>query len=158
MAQLTLRLNRGQDTLTRVRRSVADRPRRLQRALESRNNELRELLASSVDAIVVTNADRSLVAANSKALDLLGVTQTNMKQFTMDMFLSRCQIQQFDRQRLPFTRREPKRGICKIRRLDGNLRVVEYSFVANFVPFRNLCSFSSITATNHTASGQDRRL
>ena len=157
LAQLTLRLKRGRYTLARLRRRVADKPRRLQKVLQSRNDEFRGLLASCVDAIVVTNSDRSLVAANSKALDLLGVTQTNMKQFTIDVFLSHSQIQQFDGQRLLFTRRRTRRGKCEIRRLDGSLRVVEYSFVANFTPFRNLCRFRNIIATNHTASGKDRR-
>lgn len=139
---------RVRNTLTRLGRSVADKPQRLQKALQSRKNELRELLASSADAVVVTNADRSLVAANSQALDLLGLTGTNMKKFTIDVFLSRYQIQHFNRQILRFTKRETRRGRCEIRRLDGSLRVVEYSFVTNFTPFRHLCRFRNIIATD----------
>ena len=151
LAQVRMRLQRGQDMLTELGRSVADKPRSLQKALRSRENELRELLASSVDAIVVTNAYGSLVAANSKALDLFGVTRTNMRQFTIDMFLSHSQIQQFGGRRLPFTRRETRLGQCKIRRLDGGLRVAEYSFVANFTPFRHLCRFHSATQQTNTS-------
>lgn len=141
LAELTVCLQRGQDTLTRLGKSVADKRRSLQEALRSRENELRELLESSLDAIIVTNAGGSLVAANSKALDLFGVTRTNMSQFTIDAFLSHSQIEQFRRRRLPFTRRETRRGKCEVRRLDGSLRVAEYSFVANFTPFRHLCRF-----------------
>ena len=148
LAQVTIGLQRGQDMLTRLGRSVADKPRSLQKALRSRENELRELLTSSLDAIVVTNANGSLVAANSKALDLFGVTRTNMRKFTIDMFLSHSQIQQFGGRRLPFARREARLGKCEIRRLDGSLRVAEYSFVANFTPFCHLCSFRSATATD----------
>lgn len=154
LEQATVLFRQIQGTLMRLGRSVADKPQRLHQALQSRKNELRELLASSVDAIVVTNVDRSLVAANSKALDLLGVTETNIKQFTIDVFLSRYQIQQFDGQMLPFTKRETGRGRCEIRRLDGSLRVVEYSFVANFTPFRHVCRFRKII---NTASMQDGR-
>ena len=139
--QVTMRLQRGQDTPTRLGRSVTDKPRSLQKALRSRENELRELLTSSLDAVVVTNANGSLVGANSKALDLFGVTRTNMRKFTIDVFLSHSQIQQFGGRRLPFARRETRRGKCEIRRLDGSLRVAEYSFVANFTPFRHLCRF-----------------
>lgn len=141
IAQVTIRLQRLQGTLTRLGMSVADEPRSIQKALRSRENELRELLESSLDAIVVTNAGGSLVAANSKALDLLGVTRANMRQFTIDVFLSHSQIQKFGGRRLPFTRRETRQGKCEIRRLDGSLRVAEYSFVANFTPFRHLCRF-----------------
>lgn len=144
LAQVKIPLQLGQDTLTRLGRSVADKPRSLQKALRSRENELRELLENSVDAIVVTNAGGSLVAANSKALELFGVTRTNMRQFTIGAFLSHSQIQQFDGRRWPFTRRETKRGKCQIRRLDGGLRVAEYSFVPSFTPFRHLCRFSSV--------------
>lgn len=146
LAQVTIRLRRGQDTLTSLGRSVAVKPRSLQKALRSRENELRELLESSLDAIVVTNAGGSLVAANSRALDLFGVTRTNMRQFTVGVFLSHSEIQQFYRRRLPFTRRETRRGKCEIRRLDGSLRVAEYSFVSNITPFCHLCRFHSATA------------
>lgn len=148
LAQVTIRLQRGQDTLTRLRRSVPDKPRSLQNALRSRENELRELLESSLEAIVVTNAGGSLVAANSKALDLFGLTRTNMRQFTIDVFLSHSQIQQFGGRRLPFTRRETRHGKCEIRRLDGSLRAAEYSFVPNFTPFRHLCRFRSASPTD----------
>ena len=144
LEQVTIPLQLGQDLLTRLGRSVAEKPRSPQKALRSRENELRELLDSSLDAIVVTNAGGSLVAANSKALELFGVTRTNMRQFTIDVFLSHSQMQQFVGRRLPFTRRETRRGKCEIRRLDGSSRVAEYTFVANFTPFRHLCSFSSV--------------
>lgn len=148
LAQLSIRLQRGQDMLRRLGRSFIDQPRRLQKTLQSRENELRELLVSSLDAIVVTNADHSLVAANSKALDLFGVTRTNMRQFTIDAFLSHSQIQRFDGRRLPFARRETGCGKCEIRRLDGSLRVAEYGFVANFTPFRHLCRFRNVIVTH----------
>lgn len=149
---------RRPNTLTIVGRSVADKPRGLQKALRSSENELRELLASPLDAIVVTNADGSLIDANSKALDLFGITRTNMRQFTIGVFLSHSQIQQFDGKRLPFARRETRRGKCEIQRLDGGLRVVEYSFVGNVTPFRNLCSFRSATATDQYLPAPQRTI
>jgi hypothetical protein len=39
-----------------------------------------------------------------------------------------------------------KKGNCKIRRLDGNVRLAEYEFTANHVPFRHLCIFRSVTS------------
>jgi PAS domain-containing protein len=144
LEQVTVHVQRAQNTFTSLGRSVAQEPRRLQ-AVRVRENGLRKLLASSLDAVVVTNGDRRLVAANPKALDLLGISEANMRQFTIDAFLPHGQILDFDGTGPPFLRREERRGKCKIRRLDGSLRVAEYIFVANFVPLRHLSRFRDVT-------------
>jgi PAS domain S-box-containing protein len=145
LEQLTVNLQRAQNTLMRLGRSVAEKHRRIQEALRERENDLRKLLAGSPDAIVVTNGDHRFVAANPKALDLFGISQTNMRKFTIDAFLPDGQILDFDANGPPFIRREERHGKCKIRRLDGSLRVAEYVFVANFVPLRHLSRFRDAT-------------
>jgi PAS domain S-box-containing protein len=148
LGNVTVRLETGQKRLTRLGRSFVDKPRRMQKALRSRENDLRNLLASSPDAIVVTNLARSFVSANPKALDLFGVSETNMKKFTVDTFLSGGPIPEFDGNGSPFRRQKTRRGKCEVRRLDGSLQVAEYSLVANFVPFRHLYRFYNVTAVN----------
>jgi PAS domain S-box-containing protein len=143
--QMAVQLQRAQNTLTRLGRSVAEKPRRLKEALRDRENGLRKLLASSPDAIVVTNGDHRFVAANPKALGLFGISETNMRKFTIDAFLPDGHILGFDADGPPFMRREERHGKCKIRRLDGSVRVAEYVFVANFVPLRHLSRFHDIT-------------
>jgi PAS domain S-box-containing protein len=143
--KLQVRLRRAQNTLSALGESVAEKPRRLQEALRDRENGLRKLLASSPDAIVVTNGDHRFVAANPNALQLFGVTETNIRQFTIDAFLPGGQILDFDANGLPFMKREERHGKCKIRRLDGSVRVAEYVFVANFVPLRHLSRFHDVT-------------
>jgi PAS domain S-box-containing protein len=145
LEQLTVNLQRAQNTLMRLGRSVAEKHRRIQEALRERENDLRKLLASSPDAIVVTNGDHRFVAANPRALDLFGISQTNMRKFTIDAFLPDGQILDFDVNGPSFLRREERHGKCKIRRLDGSLRVAEYIFVANFVPLRHLSRFRAVT-------------
>jgi PAS domain-containing protein len=145
LEQVTVHVQRVQSTLTRLGKSIAEKPRRLQEAIRVGENGLRKLLASSLDAVVVTNGDRRFVAANPKALDLLGISEANMGQFTIDAFLPHGQILNFDGTGPPFLRREERRGKCKIRRLDGSLRVAEYIFVANFVPLRHLSRFRDVT-------------
>ena len=146
--QVTARLQRGQNTVARFGRSIADRPRRRQKALRSRENDLRKLLENSPDAIVVTNVEHRFVEANLKGLDLFGVSETNLSKFTMDVFLSHGQILEFQGIGSPLTRREERHGKCEIRRLDGSLRIAEYSFVANFVPSRHLYRFRNVATTN----------
>jgi PAS domain-containing protein len=130
--------------LARFGRSVVDKPQRLREARRARENDLQMLLASSSDAVIVTDNDRRLVAANSRALDLFGVSESNIGKFTIDTFLSHGQVLDFDRNRSAFVRQEESHGKCKIRRLDGALRVVECIFVANAVPRRHLYRFRNV--------------
>jgi PAS domain S-box-containing protein len=142
-----LHLGQVQTTLTRLGRRVVDKPQKLREALHTRENDLRKLLASPLDAVVVTDVDHRFVAANRKALDLFGVSEANLRNFTIDAFLPRGQILYFDGNGSPFIGREEKHGECKIRRMDGSLRAAEYSFVANFVPHRHLCRFRNVKTT-----------
>jgi PAS domain-containing protein len=123
---------------------VFEKTRSLQEARRARENDLRELLASSVDAVVVTNVDRRFIAANPIALYLFGVSEANITQFTIDPFLLEGEILHLDGNGLPFISREETQGECKIRGLTGNLRIAEYIFVANFVPFRHLFIFHNV--------------
>ncbi len=138
---VSVHLRRARNTLTELGKSALERAQRLPEARRAGENDLRELLASSLDAIVVTNVDRQFVAANPNALHLFGVSEINLRQFTIDAFLLAGQLLYFDANGLPFISREEKQGECQIRRLDGRLRVAEYIFVANFAPFRHLFIF-----------------
>ena len=146
---VTLRLRQAQNRLTTsVGQKIQQALRaRKNKALRTRENDLRKLLASALEAVVVTDVDHRFVAANLKALDLFGVSGTNLRNFTIDAFLPRGQILYFDGNGSPFIGREERHGECKIRRMDGSLRAAEYSFVANFVPRRHLCRFRNVKTT-----------
>jgi PAS domain-containing protein len=143
LEQVAVHLRRALSTLTGRGKNAIENTRKLQETRRARENDLRELLASSLDAIVVTNGDRRFVAANAKALHLFGVSEANIRQFTIDAFLL-GQIRYLDGTGLPFISREEKQGECQIRRLDGSLRLTEFIFVANFVPFRHLFRFRNV--------------
>jgi len=134
----------AQNTLMRPGWRVVDRPRALQKALRARENELRKLLASSRDGIVITDVGGRFIAANSKALDLFGVSETNIKKFTFNLFASHGQTPYFAGHSSAFIRREKRHGECRVRRLDGSLRVAEYAFVAHFLPNRHVCRFRNV--------------
>ncbi len=151
--QATIHFQRVQKTLTRLGRNAIDKPRRLQKARRRKENDLRKLLANSLDAIVVTNGDRRLVYANPKALDLFGVSELNMRKFTIDTFLSHCQIPELRRKWFA-KRRDERYGKCKIRRLDGCSRVAEYISVANVIPHRYLYRFLNVAPPGITQLAQ----
>jgi PAS domain-containing protein len=142
--QATVYFRQAQNTLTRLGRTVADKPQRLQEALLARENDLRDLLVSSLDPIVVTDVTWRFVVANPKGQDLFGVSETNMRMFNIDAFIRIGQRSYFDANLSPFVGRTEKHGQCTIKRLDGSLRVADYIFVANFVPYRHLCRFDNV--------------
>ena len=142
--QVAAHFQAARSALARFGRGVVDKPQRLREARRARENDLQTLLASSLDAVIVTDNDRRFVAANSRALDLFGVSESNISKFTIDTFLSHGQILDFDRNRSAFVRQEERHGKCKIRRLDGALRVAECFFVANVVPRRHLYRFLNV--------------
>jgi PAS domain S-box-containing protein len=149
LRQTTVPFQRAQGALASAGRSVIERPRKIREAHRARETDLQRLLTNSADAIVVTNDKRRLVDANPKALDLFGVSDSNMRNFTIDTFLSDCQI--LERRRKWFAiRRDEKYGRCKIRRLDGSLRVAEYILVANVVHGQHLYRFLNVVAARIT--------
>jgi PAS domain S-box-containing protein len=145
LKKVTVHFQRAQKTLARLGRSVIDRPRRLQEARRKSENDLRKLLANSLDAIVVTDADHRLVYANPKALDLFGVSELNMRKFTTDTFLSHCQNLELRRKWFAI-RRDERYGKCKISRLDGSLRVAEYVLVDDVIPRLHLYRFLNVAS------------
>ena len=144
LKQAPARFRQALEPLTERGKNVLKKTRSLQKARRARENDLRELLASSVDAVVVTNVDRRFIAANPVALRLFGVSETNITQFTIDAFLLEGEILHLDGNGLPFISREETQGECVIRRLTGELRIADYIFVGNFVPFRHLFIFRNV--------------
>jgi PAS domain S-box-containing protein len=141
LEQVTVHLRKLNSTLAKVRVRVVEKPRKLQVAIRERENDLPRLLEMAPDAMVVMNTELRFVAANPKALDVFGISETNMPMFSMDAFLPRRQILCFDEDGAPLISRKEWHGECRIRRLDGSLRIAEYIFVANYLPFRHLCMF-----------------
>ena len=141
--EVTVHLRQALNTLTERGKNVLEKTQRLQEVRRARVNDLRKLLANSLDAIVVTNGDGRLVYANPKALDLFGVSELNMRNFTIDTFLSHCQILEL-RLKWFVIRRDERYGKCKISRLDGSLRVAQYILVANVIPRRYLYIFLNV--------------
>ena len=115
-----------------------------ERARHDSEISLQLLLTSSPDPIVLIDGAHRFVDANTKALDLFGISKTNVMKFTLDTFISYKVIAKCDRYRSAFVKRPEKHGKCEIRRLDGSLRSAEYIYIPNFVRFRHLLRFRSV--------------
>jgi len=135
----SLKLQKAQSAAIGLARNFADKPRRVREAREAREKDLRSLLADSPDAIVVTDSGRRLVAANQKALELFGISEFNFGNFTLDTF-----VPNFGWSESSSESQGDRRSRCKIRRLDGGLRVAECELVAGIVPHRCLYKFLNV--------------
>jgi PAS domain S-box-containing protein len=144
-------LQRMQDAIARFRRMAAKKHQELHEAVRERENRLMGLLTSSFDAIVLTNDEHCILAANPAALTLFGISEKNIGKFTIDAFLPIERIRDFERSGPPFLRGKERGGECQIRRLDGRQRLAEFSFQANFVPGRHLVKFHDITPSKAPA-------
>jgi PAS domain-containing protein len=94
-------------------------------------------------ATVVTNGDGRLVYANPKALDLFGVSELNIRNFSIDTFLSHCQILELRRKWFLVAQNE-RYGKCNISRLDGSSRVAEYVLVDDVIRRLHLYRFLDV--------------
>lgn len=122
-------------------REAGSTARRLREARWAKENHLRNMVEISPDATVVTDCKHRLVIANLKALDLFGISECNAGKFSIDAFIAYGQIAGAGENGLLFREREKRHGKCKIRRLDGSLRLAHYVFLPNVVPRLDLYKF-----------------
>jgi PAS domain-containing protein len=142
LERMTVHLHRAQKTLARLGRSVIDQPRRLQ-ASRTKREDFGKCLQDFQYATVVTNGDGRLVYANPKALDLFGVSELNIRNFSIDTFLSHCQILELRRKWFLVAQNE-RYGKCNISRLDGSSRVAEYVLVDDVIRRLHLYRFLDV--------------
>jgi PAS domain-containing protein len=142
----TRSIQRAGHKVANAGREIASKPRRIREARRAREIDLLNLMATSLDAIVVTDDEHRVVAANTNALQLFGVSQANIRNFTLDSFIVSGRVAGFKGHGASFGSTEMKKGNCKIRRLDGKVRLVEYEFTASHVPSQHLCIFRSVTS------------
>lgn len=150
--QVGARLQVARNGVTTLVKSVVDKPRKRRDARRAKENEVRNLLSFSRDAIVITDAKRRLVQANPRALDLFGISEFNAKFFTIDAFL--VGYESLDSAGAsPATSHLELHGKSRIRRLDGALQVAECHFVPEVLPGRQLYEFLDIAPYKITPFG-----
>jgi len=142
LEKMTVHLHLAQKTLARLGRSVIDKPRRPQARL-TKEDDFQRCLQNFRYATVVTNGDGRLVYANPKALDLFGVSELNIRNFSIDTFLSHCQVLELRRKWFLIGQNE-RYGKCKISRLDGSSRVAEYVLVDDAIRRLHLYRFLDV--------------
>jgi len=124
--------------------SIAFQTQGIAQSRATSERDLHNLVAGSPDPVVVTDGNRRLVAANASALELFGISELNMRNFTLDAFVSSAGPAALDWGHTRSKDREAKLSRCKIRRLDGGVLLAECEFVAGIAPRRYLCRFLNV--------------
>jgi PAS domain-containing protein len=130
-----------QKKLAAVRSRTRKESQRIQDAFREKETYLNKLLTDSQEPVVVMNDSRRLLAVNPAGLRLFGISERNVRNFTLDAFLPWRQIPWFELHGLPFLRGRERCGKCQITRLDGSVKTAEFMFQANFIPGRHLSKF-----------------
>jgi PAS domain S-box-containing protein len=141
LEQAALLFEKAQHSFTKWAKKVGDERSRSRARRSPTEVHLWNLTAASQVAAILTDSGGRLTAANPKALDLLGVSESNVRNFSIDAFLVRDGIGDFAKSSLRVKRRRERRGQCKIRRLDGRVSRVEYIAVCDIFPYRHLYKF-----------------
>jgi PAS domain-containing protein len=122
---------------------------RLQEVLRKPETELAKILIDATEPVVVTNDAHRILAANTAALTLLGVSEANLHRFAIDAFLPSAQVHYFERNGPRFGRSALRVGECEIRPLVGKPKVVEFSFQENYTLGSHVSKF-------HIVAGRKR--
>ena len=128
---------------------VRTRRSRLQEVLRKQETELAKILIDSTEPVVVTDDAHRILAANTAALTLFGVSEANLHRFAIDAFLPSEQVHYFQRNGPRFIKSAERRGECEIRPLGGNPKVVEFSFQENYTLGSHISRF-------HIVAGRKR--
>ncbi len=124
-----------------IRSRTRKESQKLQDAFREKETYLNKLLTDSQEPALLMNDSRRLLAVNPAGLRLFGISDKNIKNFTLDAFIPWKQISWFKRHGPPFLRGRERWGKCQITRLDGSVRTAEFTFQSNFVPGRHLSKF-----------------
>jgi hypothetical protein len=89
-----------------------------------------------------TNSDRNYLSRWSKWRYIFSEHKIRSSDW---QGVSPKQILEFDGNGPPFMKRRERRGKCRIRRLDGSSRIVEYTLTINYTPHRHLSRFHDVT-------------
>jgi two-component system, NarL family, sensor kinase len=103
------------------------------------------LFNASLDAILIADDSRRYVDANPAACELLAVDRTQITKFKIDDFASPKLRGEIEAAWKSFLRNGKLRGEYELVRLDGTVRQVEFSDIANFLPGRHLTTLRDIT-------------
>ena len=108
-------------------------------------------LTDPVVPTLLSDDKHRLIEANQAALSMLGISERNIKKFTIDTFVS-CPEPAFAQLDQSLMKKQKEWHICKIRRLDGSPMVGEFTLQGNVYPGKHLSRFRNVVSCRHVPS------
>jgi len=130
--------------------------KRAEAALAASNRQLTALFESALDAVVIADDERRYVDANEAAAQLFGVRREALIGLRIDDFVVGSDHGGADAAWRAMLDAGEQRGEVTLMRPDGELRLIEYSARAHFVPGRHLSILRDVTGRR--AAERDREL
>jgi two-component system cell cycle sensor histidine kinase/response regulator CckA len=124
--------------------------RRWEEEIEERERRFRAAFSTALDAMLICDDNRACLEGNTAAAELLGVPLDEIPRRSLDDFAVGDLAARVDGWRLFLDSGEMK-GEFDIRRADGEIRHVEFSARANFMPGRHLSILRDVTERRRTA-------
>jgi PAS domain S-box-containing protein len=129
--------------------------RRAEEEIEERERRFRAAFSLALDAMMIVDDNRRWLQGNRAAADLLGIDQNEIPGKRMDEFaIGNRGVPQEDWER--FLEVGELKGEIDIRRSDGEVRHVEYSARANFMPGRHLSILRDVTDRKREEEARER--
>ena len=117
--------------------------RRAREAVTAREHQLKTMIDSAHDAILVADDDAIYIEANPAACDLLGLPREALIGRSVREFLE--PNFDFDKSWKAFREQKRERGELRLVRPDGGIRYVEYTSTVDFLPGRHVAFMRDIT-------------
>ena len=122
-----------------------------------RERELRAIVDTTSDALLITDDERRYVAANPAACRMFGVPLEELLGKRIDDFLSGADGRALDAAWQEFLIQGTQRGEIGLRRPDGGEIIVDFAAVARYLPGRHLSALRDITERKATEEQLQRQ-
>jgi PAS domain S-box-containing protein len=123
----------------------ARRRQEAERALGEREEQLRAIFDSALDAVVLLDDERRFVDANPAACELLGVERPQLCKMRMDDFVEREVALGMPQHWASFVRHGEDKGEWRLVGFDKRRCIVEYSSKAHIIAGRHLSIWRDVT-------------
>jgi two-component system cell cycle sensor histidine kinase/response regulator CckA len=133
---------------------IRDR-RRAEREVEEREHRFRGIFSHALDAMVIADDERNWLEGNKALAELTGVPQDEIALHRLDEFAA-GDVGDTDEMWRQFLAAGEMKGDFDLRRADGEIRHVEFSARANFMPGRHLSIMRDVTERKRAEEAREQ--
>src|SRR3954469_17229920 len=115
------------------------------KALKEREQELRALFDSALDAMLIADDFGNYVEANPAACELFGLSKEELRKSKVADFVEPGREPEVMQAWREFLEQGEQKGVFRLYRRDGTIRELEFTAKANILPGRHLSILRDVT-------------